>query len=57
MNAVVNVTPIALDFDSEIAGLINRMRADGWRPETIEASENYLIADAEFTAAMREVRS
>jgi hypothetical protein len=45
--------PTTLDFDSDIAAAVNRARDAGCGPATIEAFENYLVADAEFTAQMR----
>lgn len=41
------------DFDGELAATINRMQAE-YGPAAFEAACDYLIADAEFAAILRE---
>jgi hypothetical protein len=53
MSPLTPAVPTALDFDSDIAAAVNRARDTGCGPATIEAFENYLIADAEFSAVLR----
>jgi hypothetical protein len=57
VSALVPAVPTALDFDSDIAAAVNRARDTGCGPATIEAFENYLVADAECTAFLRVARA
>lgn len=41
------------DFDGELAATVNRMR-DEYGPAAFEAACDFLLADAEFAAILRE---
>jgi hypothetical protein len=50
----MNVTPF--DFDMELAATLARFIDEGFGPAALEAVAEYLQADAEMTAALRQAR-